>query len=173
MSAADLLDRIERIGGRVAEVDGNLRVVGPRAVITPEIEQQVRDCKPALLALLREAKVLFIRMSGRVPPGEDVRAVCALCGPVWLSQDVVASLPLVRGWPYAKRCPWCAVRRAGQTFSRPAVHCPECKRFEPDSYNPAAGMGWCRKASEGTWPLVRRQCRLYRPTQSMETINDH
>lgn len=94
---------------------------------------------------------------GMAPFDWTTTAHCAGCGPVW--------------WHCAeqlKACPWCFKRKGGKSLPSPPVRCGDCRHYEPDRLNPAAGTGHCRQgAGRGRWPMQLHSCSDMRPVESM------
>lgn len=101
------------------------------------------------------------RHAGRVPLDDTAAIHCRHCGPVWTHPDIAAALPTVGGWPRALGCPWCFVRRAGGYIPRPPVICADCGHFNPDTLNPAAGMGDCGSGHGMHWAGERHTCASF------------
>lgn len=122
---------------------------------------------------LRDALRVYLRTlaedaemrAGRLPPAYDTPALCRHCGPVWLPAPQVACLDVVDGWPVTYGCPWCFVHLPeGHRIPRPCVTCAECQHYQPDTINPAQGMGRCAiDANHGgtTWPHQSRTCATF------------
>lgn len=89
-----------------------------------------------LRAYLRALDVSARMDAGLVPLewGEPVARSCEACGPVLL----LAGCPDV-----VKACPWCFRRKAGNAIPRPPVACCNCRHYQPDPLNPAAGVAAC------------------------------
>ncbi len=103
------------------------------------------------------------RQAGRVPLDDTAAIHCERCGPVYVHPDIAAVLPVVNGWPRALGCPWCFIRKADGYIPRPRVACDTCARFQPDTVNPAAGMGTCASGHGMHYPMQHHGCGDYRP----------
>lgn len=163
LSADPIRDRLLRL----AAVDS----IDP-AILHSLPDEDVRACADlpdkSLRAYVRALAETDLRERGVQPDGETARALCAHCGPVWLTPEVAAVAPVVAGWPRVLGCPWCHVE-ARRSIPRPLVACGDCERFKRDEINPAGGMGSCgakRKpfpAEPLPYPHAMRRCELHAP----------
>lgn len=108
-------------------------------------------------ALVAFARCMIARREmeeGKRPKHYTARAVCQLCGPVWL-------------WCSGKvqGCPWCWNRAADKPIPRPdAVRCADCVHFERFDH---PNLGHCAKgqpeALAGLWDITARACDRHLP----------
>ncbi len=70
MTLPQLLAELARLGVRL-EADGERLRYAPRAALTPELAEPLREHKPALLAYLRTGKIIF---DAQTATAADVRA---------------------------------------------------------------------------------------------------
>lgn len=147
---------------------------GDPALVLTLSESFLRDCEgmadDALRALLSMLRDNADRRAGRAPAGDTAAIICQACGPVFVHPSIAAVLPVVNGWPRALGCPWCFIRKAGLYVPRPPVTCASCRYFQPDTINPAQGMGRCtvdaaRPQAPPTYPSASRHCGSWRPTE--------
>lgn len=103
------------------------------------------------------------RQTGKVPVGDTAAIYCQRCGPVYVHPGIAAVLHVVSGWPRALGCPWCAIRKAGSTIPRPRIACESCIHFQPDTINPAAGVGGCGLGHGTHYPMQRHGCGHFDP----------
>ena len=103
------------------------------------------------------------RQTGKVPVGDTAAIHCRGCGPVYVHPSIAAVLPVVDGWPRALGCPWCAIRKAGGHLPRPRVTCATCAHWQPDTINPAAGVGNCACGHGTHYPMQRHGCDDFHP----------
>jgi hypothetical protein len=169
---ADLRARLLTIA-QAEGIDAALVMGLPESELAATAEQ-VASCDPAdqriiLRAYLHAVQETAERTAGRVPHGETARALCRGCGPVWVHPAVADAAPVIDGWPRLLGCPWCGVRHARKFVPRPSVQCGECRHFERDAINPAAGVGSCRIGHELQhgepmhYPHATRQCPRFTP----------
>lgn len=94
----------------------------------------------------RKTQERLALLNGKQPRGWNRRAVCAHCGPVWLSGEGEPGIP----WMRVERCHCCKLKPPPQGFARPLVSCLECKHFE-SSVDPVIGrpMPWGRCTALG------------------------
>ena len=116
---------------------------------------------------VRALETQAIRMAGRVPTSETEPIICTGCGPVWVTPEVAAVLPVINGTPLALGCPWCHVRKTGKYVPRPRVQCVACTHYVPDDVNPAGGAGHCglkpTHIHRMHYPKKRHRCADWRP----------
>ena len=117
----------------------------------------------ALRAYLLAADDAATRQTGKVPLDDTASIYCAHCGPVYVHPDIAAVLPVVDDWARAIGCPWCAIRKAGGYVPRPRITCTACTPFQPDSVNPAAGVGTCARGHGTHYPMQRHGCGDFDP----------
>lgn len=120
----------------------------------------------ALPAYLRALADTATRQAGKVPATDTAAVYCAGCGPVFVHPTIASVLPTAGGWPRALGCPWCATRRSGGYVPRPRITCERCTHFQPDSVNPAAGVGICASGHGTHWPMEPHRCGSFRPSSS-------
>ena len=126
----------------------------------------------ALRTYLLAADDAATRQAGKVPLDDMAAIHCAHCGPVYVHPRIAAVLPVVNGWPHAAGCPWCSIRKAGGYIPRPRITCENCTRFQPDSVNPAAGVGTCASGHGTHYPMQRHGCEDFQPTTTKGTDHD-
>lgn len=117
---------------------------------------------PQLKTFLHQLHDTATRHAGERPAEDTAAILCAHCGPVWAHPSIAAALPQVGGWPRALGCPWCFVRKAGGTISRPPVQCVDCAHCIPDKVNPDAGIGGCNAGHGSHYPMQGHACASYR-----------
>ena len=114
------------------------------------------NSKTSTISLVNKAIIALARSEinqGNIPAYFTKRAVCALCGPVWLwFEGNVAG------------CPWCVNRINDLPIPRPrAVCCDDCKHFKRIDH---PHLGHCVKgepeAISGLWDTDRRNCDRWR-----------
>ncbi|MEW9624689.1 hypothetical protein [Rhodanobacter geophilus] len=127
------------------------------------------DHLPDYLRALGDAAT---RQAGKVPVDDTAPIYCAHCGPVFVHPSIAAVLPMVAGWPRALGCPWCAIRKAGGYVPRPCITCETCTTFQPDTVNPAAGVGTCVCGHGTHYPMQRHGCGDFQTTTTKGTDHD-
>ena len=114
------------------------------------------NSKTSTISLVNKAIIALARSEinqGNIPAYFTKRAVCALCGPVWLwFEGNVAG------------CPWCVNRINDLPIPRPrAVCCADCFHFNRIDH---PHLGHCAKgepeAISGLWDTDRRYCDRWR-----------
>jgi hypothetical protein len=106
--------------------------------------------------LARNLALEMVMARGVVPAEWTAIAICSACGPVWAAPDLGANIEV---------CPWCDLRQAGRWFPRPRMQCGKCRNFQPDTINPAGGLGSCRAGFDAKglcYPKTRPPCPSWR-----------
>ena len=112
--------------------------------------------KTSTISLVNRAIIALARSEinqGNIPAYFTKKAVCALCGPVWLWFEGNVS-----------GCPWCGNRTRDLPIPRPrAVCCADCFHFKRIDH---PHLGHCVKgepeAISGLWDTDRRNCDRWR-----------
>ena len=113
------------------------------------------NSKTSTNALVSKAIITLTRQEidkGNIPAYFNKRAVCALCGPVWLWFEGGVS-----------GCPWCVNRAEDRPIPRPvAVTCGTCQNFQRIDH---PHLGHCVKgqpeAIAGNWDTDSRWCDYF------------
>ncbi len=114
------------------------------------------NSKTSTNALVSKAIIKLARHEinqGNIPVYFNKKAVCALCGPVWLWSEANVS-----------GCPWCSNRAENLPIPRPVtVTCGACRHFQRIDH---PHLGHCVKgepeAISGLWDTDRRNCDRWR-----------
>lgn len=100
MLATEVLDAA-RAQGVELTVDGDALLARPRAALTPELRDAIRQHKPALLELLREGKH---RGPFRLTPRETAEATAAWMAAGCPGNPMKVGLALIRLRQQCRRC---------------------------------------------------------------------
>lgn len=139
MSAAQLIEQVRAVGGRIEAKGATLKLAAPKP-LPDDLLAELRLHKPDLLTYLRHGLTLAelrevagpdwpeverdpalletlalavsarrMREQGRVPPSYTCTTICAGCGPV----------PIFEGCPaQVLACPWCLNRHTKRPLPR-------------------------------------------------------
>ena len=139
--------------------------IGDLPVTVDEIRQALHEdeierwdqSRISTRSLVNKALITLARSEinqGNIPAYFTKRAVCALCGPVWLWFEGNVS-----------GCPWCGNRTRDLPIPRPrAVCCADCFHFKRIDH---PHLGHCTKGQPedvaGLWDGDHRYCEQYLP----------
>jgi hypothetical protein len=137
-----------------------------RAALDKDDIENWNESKTSTKSLVSKAIIALARSEinqGSIPANFTKRAMCGLCGPVWLwFEGNVAG------------CPWCVNRINDLPIPRPwAVCCGDCKHFKRIAH---PHLGHCARgepeAVAGLWDSDHRHCFRWLPKKETGDYQD-